>query len=517
MNVLIINLTRFGDLIQTQPVISGFKSRGDRVGLVCLDNFASAAALLDGVDAVFPLPGAALLSALDADWRLAVRDASAYRETVLADFAPDAAVNLTPSVAARLLARDLTPPGKRVTGFSVDGLGFNSDDSAWAGFLQMAGANRGASPFNVCDIFRRTAGLDREGNSLVLAAPSEDGVRAADDLLSAVPATGYAAMQMGASEDRRRWPVARFAAVARVLHEREGLTPVLVGTKGEATLGERFAEMVDFPFINGIGRTSLTELASVLVRSRVLITNDTGTMHLAAGLGVPVCAVFLATAQPWDTGPYRAGSVCLEPDMDCHPCEFGAPCPRGEACREAVSPEAVADHVSGLLSGETAATAGGARVWRTVTGTDGFMTLESLSGHENADRTAWISVQRVHFRRFLDGGAVGAPTGLAKTMSREVRERVSKTLTSAHDMLFLLIQQGVLLTKNPRPAAKTKFLASWQRLQTILEGDKHLNILGLLWKFESQRHGDDLGTLLALADRYRELFAVLREELGGSA
>ena len=80
MNVLIINLTRFGDLIQTQPVISGFKSLGHRVGLVCLDNFASAALLLDGVDHLFPFPGAGLLAGLDADWRLAVRDATEFKD-----------------------------------------------------------------------------------------------------------------------------------------------------------------------------------------------------------------------------------------------------------------------------------------------------------------------------------------------------------------------------------------------------------------------------------------------------
>ena len=53
MNVLIVNLTRFGDLIQTQPVISGFKQQGHVVGVVCLSNFMSATSLLDGIDCVF--------------------------------------------------------------------------------------------------------------------------------------------------------------------------------------------------------------------------------------------------------------------------------------------------------------------------------------------------------------------------------------------------------------------------------------------------------------------------------
>ena len=62
MHTLIVNCTRFGDLLQTQPVISGLKARGGSIGLVCLENFVKAAGLLDGVDAVHPLPGAGLLA-----------------------------------------------------------------------------------------------------------------------------------------------------------------------------------------------------------------------------------------------------------------------------------------------------------------------------------------------------------------------------------------------------------------------------------------------------------------------
>lgn len=513
MNVLIINLTRFGDLIQTQPVISGFKSQGHRVGLVCLENFASAAMLLDGVDHVFPFPGAKLLSGLDADWRIAVRDATQFKASILSTFLPDRTVNLTPSVATRLLAHDLTPETGMSVGFSVDDFGFNADTSSWAAFLQLAGANRGASPFNVCDIFRRTAGLDREGNSLQLAPPDAESLDAADKLLASVDGgNGFVALQMGASEERRRWPVEYFVETANRLWQQDGLIPVLLGTKGESGLGERFSEATQCPLVNCIGRTSLTELAGVLVRCEALITNDTGTMHLAAGLGTPSCSVFLATAQPWDTGPYRAGNICLEPDMECHPCDFGQVCPRSEACRRSVTPEAVYRYTKALLSGDSPEPVVGARAWRTVTGEDGFMALEPLSGHDSTDRAAWIYLQRVHFRRFLDGQVLGEQTGLGKKIRPAMAEEISKTLTNAHDMLFLLIQQGVLLSRNPRPAAKTKFLASWQRLQTILSASQQLNIIALLWMFETQRHGDDLTSLLELAERYRGLFSSLLAE-----
>jgi len=514
VNVLIINLTRFGDLIQTQPVISGFKSLGHSVGLVCLDNFASASKLLDGLDYVFPFSGARLLSGLDKDWRLAVRDAVEFKADILTQFSPDQTINLTPSVSSRLLAYDLTPDSGTTIGFSVDEFGFNADTSSWVAFLQMAGSNRGASPFNICDIFRRAAGLGAEGNSLQLAAPDEPSVSIADELLVQVAedCKGYVALQMGASEERRRWPVRYFVQTARMLWERDNLVPVLLGTKGEAELGDRFESQADFPFINCIGRTSLTELAGVLTRSDALITNDTGTMHLAAGLGVPLCAVFLATAQPWDTGPYREGNICLEPDMDCHPCEFGKSCQFEEACRQSVNPEAMYEYVKALGNGMDIKAFPGVRAWRTKTGYEGFMELESLSGHDATDRALWITLQRAHYLSFFDGGLFEGQTGIGGKMSPEIVAEISKTLTSAHDMLFLLSQQGLLLQKKPRPQAKNKFLASWQRLQNILSSNQHLDILGLLWMFESQKCGDNLASLLALAERYRALFSSMREE-----
>ena len=514
MNVLIINLTRFGDLIQTQPVISGYKSLGHKVGLVCLENFASAGTLMHGVDAVFPFPGAGLLSGLDRDWRLAVRDAVEFKASVLDPFLPDRTVNLTPSVACRLLAHDLTPPTGETVGFSVDDLGFNADTSAWAAFLQMAGGNRGASPFNICDIFRRTAGLGDEGNSLELARPGPDVLDRADGLLGRDTAKGdgFVALQMGASEDRRRWPVVHFVRLAQMFWERDRLVPVLLGTKAEGELGYRFLSDAECPCVNLIGGTSLTELAGVLTRCEALVTNDTGTMHLAAGLGVPVCAVFLATAQPWDTGPYRAGNICLEPDMACHPCSFGKTCGFENACRQSVTPEAMYGYLSSLVGKEIPDRFEGVRAWRTRIDSDGFMGLESLSGHDVSDRALWIAMQRAHYLPFLDGGVYRGKTGLAKAMSPQMADDLSKTLTSAHDMLFLLSRQGMLLKHNPRPQAKTKYLASWQRLQNILTANGNLNVLGSLWMFESQQRGGDLGSLAEMTTRYLELFSSLKDE-----
>lgn len=515
MNILIINLTRFGDLIQTQPVISGYVSQGHRVGLVCLKNFASAATLLDGVSEVFPFPGAGLLSKLDEDWRLAVQDATEFKAGVLETFPPDRTINLTPSVSSRLLTHDLAPESGAIAGFTVDDFGFNADTSMWAAYLQMAGANRGASPFNICDIFRRTAGLGDEGNSLELARPDESVLASAQTLLkSHAPsgALGYLAIQMGASEERRRWPVDHFIEVAEMAWEHDRLVPVLLGTKGETHLGDKFQANTNCPVINLMGATSLVELAGVLCRCSALATNDTGTMHLAAGLGVPVCGVFLATAQPFDTGPYRAGNICLEPDLDCHPCDFGKPCPLDHQCRREVSAGTMYDSLQFLKNGKGAIRAEGARIWLSRIGGDAFLEQVSLSGHETTDRAIWFNIQRSHYLPFLDGKSAEQCTGLGGGLTPETAAEISNILTNAHDMVFLLSQQGMLLARNPRPQAKNKFLASWQRFQTILSSSKYLDTLAKMWMFESQQFGDDLASLLQMTERYRTFISSLQGE-----
>ncbi|MDO9084529.1 MAG: glycosyltransferase family 9 protein, partial [Humidesulfovibrio sp.] len=268
MKVLVMNLTRLGDLLQSQPTVAGLKAQGHSVGLACLENFAPAASLMQGLDGVFPFPGARLLARLDQDWRLAL---AAYREAterIRREFAPDLVVNLTPSEPARLMAMSLGAAELR--GFALDDHGFNADSGAWAAFLQLASSSRGASPFNIVDIFRRMAGLsgapDNSGGFGLRGPTSEaktEALARLRSLLPEAPPGGYVALQLGASEERRRWPVARFAQVARGLSA-AGCAPVLVGTAGEKPLGERLRAQAEVPLIDLMGATDLPALAAVL-------------------------------------------------------------------------------------------------------------------------------------------------------------------------------------------------------------------------------------------------------------
>ncbi len=517
MRALVLSLTRFGDLLQTQPVFSGLKARGCETGLVCLENFAQAAGLLTDVDRVAPLRGAGLLAALDADWRGGLAELERFLSGLRSDFAPDLVVNLTPSLSARLLARSLG--GAEVRGFAVDEFGFNADTSAWAAFLQLAATERGASPFNVVDLFLRAAGLRGPGSPLALAPDDAQARQEADVLLAgALPDAahkGFVAVQLGASEERRRWPAASFARTAQELYRRRGLAAMLLGSGQERPLAERFKALApDLPCADLVGRTGLKELAAALRRADLLVTNDTGTMHLGAGLGLPVVAVFLATAQPWDTGPYRPGCLCLEPDTDCHPCAFGQDCRKGEMCRGLVPAEAAVSCAESLLDGRRPEAVAGARIWGTEFDAEGMLTLRSFSGHGDSGRAAFIRWQRWFYRRFLDGEPLDQDRPPDAAPPPDARQELANILAQAHDLLLLVTGQAALLRRDPRPSVKSKFIAAARRIQGVLAADPRLSVLGGLWHFELERSAQDLAGITAAAERYRDLMRALCRSLG---
>jgi len=104
----------------------------------------------------------------------------------------------------------------------------------------------------------------------------------------------------------KQWPADRFAAVLDRMRAEAGARAVLVGSEaacpGARTIADRMAE----PPIDLTGTTTLKELSAVLGEARVMLTNDSGPMHVAAAVGRPVVAIFGPT-NPMRTGPYGPG------------------------------------------------------------------------------------------------------------------------------------------------------------------------------------------------------------------
>ena len=524
MNTLLINLTRFGDLVQTQPVFLGLQAAQRPLTLVCLDAFAPVAGLLRGLDRVAPLPGQDILGALAKDWRAALGRIRAWAEHCAPQPCGDV-LNLTPALSARLLARLLAQHrGTEVSGFSLDEHGFGRSDTPWAAFLLTSSNRRGCSPFNLADLLWKAAGLPDGPRPRGVAPPDPQAKAVALQRLEETAgarmkeAQGFVALQLGASDHRRRWPVSSFARIGAMFWEELRLLPVLTGGLEEKELAVRYAA-AGGPGLDLTGATTLTQLAATLACCRLLVSNDTGTMHLAAGLGIQVVALFLATAQPWDTGPCVPGAICLEPDLPCHPCSFGAACDHDLRCRAHIPARTVFEQARATLppSGSDAPappSTTGARIWKTVTDQEHFLDLRALSAHEATDRTQWLRMQRLLYRHFLDCKpwpdlSSGPFSGLSPALAAQTLE----TLALSAQLLELLKGQALLLSQAPRQALKGSFLNAWSRLSELWENSPHFNVLGLLWRTESQESGRDMPSVMTHIDRYAALVAAWRSLL----
>ena len=145
----------------------------------------------------------------------------------------------------------------------------------------------------------------------------------------------------------KRWLPERFAEAAAKITAESSAQWVLFGTKNDAAIGEEIAAAIGDHCVNRIGQTTLQQLIDELRQCRLLLTNDTGTMHLAALLGVPLVAVFGST-EPLLTGPLGDGHVILRHHVECSPC-FLRKCPIDFRCMKAISADEVANAVLSML------------------------------------------------------------------------------------------------------------------------------------------------------------------------
>jgi len=219
----------------------------------------------------------------------------------------------------------------------------------WGGFVPEPGLQRPgrrmAWPDDLPEPMRYTAlieflGVPAEDADLefpLTDADRREAARLADALGLAPERTIF--VHPGARLPSRRWPVERFAAVAGTLG-RQGWPIAVTGGEEERGLAAGVVQALGGRAFDLSGRTSLTVLAALVERARLLICNDTGISHVAAALRTP--SVVIASGSDvdrWAPLDRTLHSVLFEPTL-CRPCAY-AVCPIGHPCALGVTPESV--------------------------------------------------------------------------------------------------------------------------------------------------------------------------------
>ncbi len=141
----------------------------------------------------------------------------------------------------------------------------------------------------------------------------------------------------------KEWFPERFGELGRRILGELGGRLLILGSAGDRAIAASILGVVGPKAADLTGKTTLSQAMAIIARCRVFVTNDSGLMHVAAALGVPLVAIFGST-DPTRTGPQGATSRVIYKGLSCAPC-LKTRCPRKRECMEAVTVEEVFEEV----------------------------------------------------------------------------------------------------------------------------------------------------------------------------
>ena len=191
--------------------------------------------------------------------------------------------------------------------------------------------------------FARHFGIESSEIRFPVSFPKVDVVAAADK-----PRIGYLPCSRWTTKN---WPPQQFAQLIKKLSHEVGGTAYLFGGKSDIDTCNRIEQEAGVSVENLCGKTSMAELGGYLQELDLLITVDSGPMHMAVAAGTPVLAIFGST-DPMRTGPYGSGSrVVSHGGLSCQPCRSRRCLRPGRdlACLTQLHPDRVADVACSML------------------------------------------------------------------------------------------------------------------------------------------------------------------------
>lgn len=165
-------------------------------------------------------------------------------------------------------------------------------------------------------------GCPREPNPVLELEPTAEGREAVEQFIrnrGIDSDARFIGINPGGTKEEKRWPVERFAQVADRLHEELGLPIVIFGGPGDLELAAGIVANMKHRPVVAAGQLPLAGTAALLERCHLLVTNDTGPMHMAVAMAVPVVSLFGPTS-PVKFGPFTTHGVVLRHAVGCAEC-----------------------------------------------------------------------------------------------------------------------------------------------------------------------------------------------------
>ena len=394
-NILIIHFSRLGDMIQSLPAVKLLSETEPRprITYACLEEFSRPLRHVPWIDELVSVPLATVNEILNEKgikpevverW---IEGMPPFRRNY------DLLINWTHNQGSGYLCSRINSIRKegRISGAGNEILVSGN----WGKYLFAAVRHRTNNPINMSDIYIGMTGVKHRPASATLPTDPESDAACRERLWEMGLCESHIpiGLQLGASSMNRVWPVENFIRLGEMLSSRLNARIVLFGSEKERGLAEMFLRGANFPTIDLVGQTRINDLPPLLKCVRLLVSNDTGPMHIAAAVGTGTVGIFASTAYFSLTGPYGEGHIAVQSNYPCAPCLNSTRCDH-PLCAEAITVETVWEAVC-LALGEAAGgeKIRGAALYRSSFTQEGLLDYRPVSG-ENNSFAAWLISRR---------------------------------------------------------------------------------------------------------------------------
>lgn len=444
---LVIAVTRLGDLIQTEPMLRALRRSGeaDQVTLLIEKSFRPVAEALEGVDDTFVIDFEPLLGGLDARVTGLPLDVHSKLASWLSRSQFDSVYNVTHTRPSMIMARLASQTANGVT---LDANNAQVVRNPWLQYFFATNLARPWSSFNLIDVYVNAVDPATE-----FAARRPTLTRA-----TRLPAASVnwndieIVIHAGASQSDKQWPLERFVALSKVLLER-GATVTLIGGAKSTELSDAFPR--HRKFCDRLGETSVADLQKLFSRVSLLVSADSGPVHVAAACGLQVIAIEGGSAHGFETAPYIEGAYVIQPHLE----RLFERIPNKivtSASAERVSVKTVLSIIdSHFEQNLKLSDSPGCTIYRTKHGSDSpGLELETLSGANRFYDEWQQALQRFWWR------SIGPESDRRNTHDCELRERLcvakraAKRVEQAGSDVRQLEDQAAALTAAERALGK---------------------------------------------------------------
>lgn len=355
-HVLIINITRMGDLVQMTPLLQRLEYEwpGVAIDLIVDREFSHMASLLPGIRHVLAYDFQDLMDNVRVrahDLVSLYQDVARWATPLMAN-GYDRVINLTFNRRSAFLTGYLGM--QDIRGLTTAPDGSVIVNNPWMTYFLDMHVYRKFNRFNLVDVY--ALGGSGPGPYLSVRLKEDAGDRewAKSFLTASGSPPCWIGVQIGASDVMKAWRPGYFGQTMAFISQRLNVGFVLIGTKKEMPSVQEAVRAYKeaggvAPLCHAIGKTTISQLVGLLSSCDVMLTNDTGPMHLAIGVGVPVVNISVGHVDFRETGPYGPKHWVIQPEIECGPCGFQQVCAH-QSCKDRLLPRAVADvclHVLG--------------------------------------------------------------------------------------------------------------------------------------------------------------------------